>query len=108
MSFEKFGFSSKINEALKHNNYTTPTKIQDAVIPLIFDRIDVIAKAQTGSGKTASFVLPILHNFSLKTEAKKKKIKFLNHTLPQNINHKELDLDYLVHIALSQQCIKAL
>jgi len=77
MSFEKFGFSSKINEALKHNNYTTPTKIQDAVIPLIFDRIDVIAKAQTGSGKTASFVLPILHNFSLKTEAKKKKIKVL-------------------------------
>ncbi len=77
MSFELFNLSPKINEALVANNYTIPTPIQEAVIPLILEGQDIMAKAQTGSGKTASFVLPILHQYSLQVQPKKAKIKVL-------------------------------
>ncbi len=77
MSFEKFHLSPHINKALQKNNYSTPTPIQDKVVPLILEGVDILAKAQTGSGKTASFVLPILHNYTIKEQPKKPKIKTL-------------------------------
>lgn len=77
MSFEKFHLSSNLTKALKTNQYTQPTQVQEAVIPLVLEGVDIIAKAQTGSGKTASFVLPILHQFSLQNQPKKRKIKVL-------------------------------
>ncbi len=77
MTFKKFEFTTKINEALELNNYKKPTAIQSAVIPLVLDGSDIMAKAQTGSGKTASFVLPILHKLSLNIQPKKSKIKVL-------------------------------
>lgn len=77
MTFKKFEFTTKINEALELNNYKKPTAIQSAVIPLVLDGSDIMAKAQTGSGKTASFVLPILHKLSLNIQSKKSKIKVL-------------------------------
>ncbi len=77
MSFDKFNLSPKINEALVASNYTNPTPIQEAVIPLILEGVDIMAKAQTGSGKTASFVLPILHQYSFQEQPKKAKIKVL-------------------------------
>jgi len=60
MSFLKFKFSPEINKALEKNSFSKATDIQDKVIPLVLDGKDVMAKAQTGSGKSASFVLPIL------------------------------------------------
>ncbi len=77
MSFDKFNLSSSLNKAIKSNNYNKPTQIQNKVIPLIFDGVDIMAKGETGSGKTASFVLPILHNIEQNTLPKKRKIQVL-------------------------------
>jgi superfamily II DNA/RNA helicase len=77
MSFNLLNLSPKINLALENNNYRYPTPIQEEVIPLILNGRDIVAKSKTGSGKTASFVLPILHQYSLKEESKKRKIKVL-------------------------------
>ncbi len=77
MTFDQFKLSKHINKSLKNNDYTTPTKIQESVIPLILNGDDIMAKAQTGSGKTASFVLPILNNWMQNPIEKKRKIKVL-------------------------------
>lgn len=77
MSFSKFNFLAPISEALTKNDYETPTKIQDKVIPLVFKKCDVLARAQTGSGKTASFVLPILNHWLNNMPLGKSKIKTL-------------------------------
>ena len=61
MSFEKLGLAPEILQAVKAKNYETPTPIQSQVIPLIMEGADVIGCAQTGTGKTAGFTLPILH-----------------------------------------------
>jgi ATP-dependent RNA helicase RhlE len=60
-SFQDFGLADAIMRALKEENYTTPTPIQAQTIPLAMSGRDVIGIAQTGTGKTASFALPILH-----------------------------------------------
>src|SRR5690349_10340120 len=60
MSFESFNFSTRILHVLKKNNYVEPTPIQREVIPLILQRKDIIAVAQTGTGKTAAYMLPSL------------------------------------------------
>jgi superfamily II DNA/RNA helicase len=60
MPFPKLKLSTLLQELLKQNNYTTPTPIQEKVIPLVLEKKDIMAQAQTGSGKTASFVLPIV------------------------------------------------
>ena len=75
MSFEKFKFNKQISKAIELNNYTSATKIQEKVIPLILENNDIIAKAQTGSGKTASFVLPILEKLSRQQNNTKSKSK---------------------------------
>ena len=51
-------------EVITESNYKNPTPIQEKVIPLVLETKDIMAKAQTGSGKTVSFVLPILELFS--------------------------------------------
>ena len=75
MLFSNLGLNQKINKALKENAYKNPTSIQEKVIPLILEKKDIMAKAQTGSGKTASFVLPILELFFNKHEETKEKTK---------------------------------
>jgi len=60
MSFDKFNFSAQINKTLQKSGFVKPTPIQSKVIPLVLEKKDVMARAQTGSGKTASFVLPIV------------------------------------------------
>ena len=77
MSFIKFNFLAPIKEALTNNDYQIPTKIQDEVIPLVFQAKDILARAQTGSGKTASFVLPILNHWLSNMPLGKSKIKTL-------------------------------
>lgn len=77
MPFSKLKLSNEIKQALKENEYTTPTKIQEKVIPLILEQHDIMARAQTGSGKTASFVLPILELFSQDIKIGKAKIRTL-------------------------------
>lgn len=60
MSFSSLGLSAPILQALAERNYTAPTPVQSAAIPAILRGGDVWASAQTGSGKTAAFVLPII------------------------------------------------
>ncbi|MCL4503295.1 MAG: DEAD/DEAH box helicase [Deltaproteobacteria bacterium] len=61
MEFNKFDFHHQIAAGVKTAGYITPTPIQDQAIPLVMQGHDVVGLAQTGTGKTAAFVLPILH-----------------------------------------------
>ncbi|TAK49668.1 MAG: DEAD/DEAH box helicase [Xanthobacteraceae bacterium] len=63
-SFDDFGLAAPIARALAEENYHTPTPIQAQTLPLAIARRDVIGIAQTGTGKTAAFALPILHQLS--------------------------------------------
>ena len=58
-SFQDFGLAEPISRALAEENYITPTPIQMQTIPIAITGRDVIGIAQTGTGKTASFALPI-------------------------------------------------
>jgi superfamily II DNA/RNA helicase len=60
MSFDTLGLSDKVVSAVKATGYTIPTPIQEQAIPHVLERRDVLGLAQTGTGKTASFVLPML------------------------------------------------
>ena len=60
MKFGTLALNDVILKGLAEENYTTPTPIQAQTIPIVLDRKDVIASAQTGTGKTAAFALPIL------------------------------------------------
>jgi ATP-dependent RNA helicase RhlE len=64
MNFSQLGLSEPILRALAQEGYTSPTPIQRAAIPLIMRGCDVLGCAQTGTGKTAAFALPILHRLS--------------------------------------------
>src|SRR6188472_806475 len=60
MSFSHLGLSDKVLAAVAATGYTTPTPIQEQAIPHVLARKDVLGIAQTGTGKTAAFVLPML------------------------------------------------
>jgi superfamily II DNA/RNA helicase len=60
MSFESLGLSPKVLAAVEASGYTEPTPIQAQAIPHVLERRDVVGVAQTGTGKTAGFVLPML------------------------------------------------
>jgi ATP-dependent RNA helicase RhlE len=60
-TFAEFGLADPITRALTDEKYTTPTPIQAQTIPIALQGRDVVGIAQTGTGKTASFALPILH-----------------------------------------------
>lgn len=64
MTFENLGLSEPLLHAIRDSNYTTPTPIQVQAIPAILKGVDVMAAAQTGTGKTAGFTLPLLQILS--------------------------------------------
>jgi ATP-dependent RNA helicase RhlE len=64
MSFEQLGLRAELLDAVSAQGYTTPTPIQAQAIPVILKGRDVLAGAQTGTGKTAAFALPILQMLS--------------------------------------------
>lgn len=79
MSFKDLQLNKPILKAVAESGYQTPTLIQEKTIPLVLDKKDVIASAQTGTGKTAAFALPILQLlFDHQDDSKKaKKIRAL-------------------------------
>ncbi len=62
--FTSLNLRDEIMQAIMELGYSTPTPIQAAMIPIMLSGADVIGQAQTGTGKTAAFALPILHNFT--------------------------------------------
>ena len=64
MSFQKFNLSESINKALHEKGYVTPTPIQEQAIPQLIAGRDLLGCAQTGTGKTAAFCIPILQRLS--------------------------------------------
>lgn len=65
MTFEEFGLNDKILEAISYMGYEKASEIQEMTIPAIMDGNDILACAQTGTGKTAAFMLPILHHLAI-------------------------------------------
>jgi ATP-dependent RNA helicase RhlE len=64
MMFSDFGLAAPILEALQSEGYDTPTPIQAKAIPIVLTGRDVLGVAQTGTGKTAAFALPIIHRLA--------------------------------------------
>ena len=62
MTFKELGLAEPILKALQEQGYTNPTPIQEQAIPILLKRKDLLGVAQTGTGKTAAFGIPILHH----------------------------------------------
>lgn len=62
MKFTDFGFDERLIEGIEASGYNEATPVQEQVIPLVLAGKDVIASAQTGTGKTAAFLLPLINN----------------------------------------------
>ena len=78
MKFEDLKLHPSLLKAIKDQNYSIPTVIQEKAIPIILKKNDVLGCAQTGTGKTAAFALPILHHLiDEKTRDKRRNIKTL-------------------------------
>lgn len=79
MTFDKLDLVEPILNALQHEGYTQPTPIQEVSIPIVLKGRDLLGCAQTGTGKTAAFAIPILQNLYLKRENDKihRKIRVL-------------------------------
>jgi ATP-dependent RNA helicase RhlE len=79
-SFEPFSFHESIQKALADIGFTKPTPIQASAIPTAMDGKDVLGRAMTGTGKTAAFVLPLMHRLLVDRASKKaprKVVRFL-------------------------------
>ncbi len=77
MQFNELGLSQPLLDAIEHSGYTTPTPIQQTAIPAILQGKDVMAAAQTGTGKTAGFTLPILERLSAGQSARPNRVRTL-------------------------------
>ena len=77
MSFNSLGLSNALLQAINKQGYTTPSPIQQKAIPLILEGKDVLASAQTGTGKTAGFTLPMLHKLSQGKQLRHRTIRAL-------------------------------
>ena len=72
MKFENLNIIHPILKAIKEKNYTSPTPIQQKAIPIVLNNQDVLGCAQTGTGKTAAFAIPILQKLSEENTEKSK------------------------------------
>ncbi|MCF6325540.1 MAG: DEAD/DEAH box helicase [Gammaproteobacteria bacterium] len=77
MSFAELGLSDCLLRAIEGEGYKTPTPVQEKAIPAILSRRDVMAAAQTGTGKTAAFTLPLLQNLAEGEHAKSNIVRAL-------------------------------
>jgi ATP-dependent RNA helicase RhlE len=77
MSFTSLGLSASLLHAVNKQGYTQPSPIQQQAIPVILQKRDVLASAQTGTGKTAGFTLPLLQLLSEKPQKGKRPIRAL-------------------------------
>ena len=76
MSFKKLGLSDELLNSIQEKGYSQTTPVQEKTIPYILQGLDVLAGAQTGTGKTAAFALPILNRLQ-QSESKRRRIRAL-------------------------------
>ncbi|KTC64707.1 ATP-dependent RNA helicase RhlE (plasmid) [Legionella adelaidensis] len=102
MSFASLGLIEPLTNALKELGYNEPSPIQLKAIPEILNGKDLLASAQTGTGKTAAFVLPILQKMNEKTRAKSNRTKVLILTPTRELAAQvhESILQYGTHLSL--------
>lgn len=99
-NFTDFALSERILEAISYMGFEKATPIQEQAIPKIIDGKDLIACAQTGTGKTAAFVLPVLHNISLGEQAGVKAVIIVpTRELAIQINQQIQGFSYFINIA---------
>ncbi|MEM6640184.1 MAG: DEAD/DEAH box helicase [Pseudomonadota bacterium] len=77
MNFSDLGLSAELLRAVEKQGYTQPTPIQAQAIPPVMDGRDLLASAQTGTGKTAGFTLPLLHRLQQQGAPRKRNIRIL-------------------------------
>ncbi|MBS1502172.1 MAG: DEAD/DEAH box helicase, partial [Bacteroidetes bacterium] len=101
MTFRDFNFNEHLAEGIQSMGYQTPTPIQEMAIPLIMEGKDLIACAQTGTGKTASYLLPVLHKIAEANEGHKTTALILAPTreLAQQIDQQAEGLAYFTGLS---------
>lgn len=107
MQFEDLGLDAAILQAVTEQGYTTPSPIQAQAIPPILEGRDVMAAAQTGTGKTAGFTLPILHRLSLGQKASANQVRALILTPTRELAAQVADnvQAYSTHLPLSSAVV---
>ncbi len=108
MTFKELNISEPILKALANKNYETPTPIQEQAIPVVLKGHDLLGIAQTGTGKTAAFALPVIQHLNQnQTNNKKREIKalILTPTRELAIQISECFTDYAKYTNLRQTVI---
>jgi len=103
MPFSTLNLSEALQKELQKNSYKKPTPIQEKVIPLVLEKQDIMAQAQTGSGKSASFVLPILELLAQNPTEGKRKIKILVLTPTRELTQQIAETFMLFGKAIAQK-----
>jgi len=107
MTFESLGLNQQLLKAVKEKGYTTPSPIQEKAIPVILNGKDVLASAQTGTGKTAGFTLPTLHIITATKNPKFRPIRALILTPTRELaaQIQENVIDYSKHLNIKSAVI---
>ncbi|MGR5501906.1 DEAD/DEAH box helicase [Vibrio sp. DNB22_10_4] len=107
MSFDSLGLSQPILRAIKELGYEKASPIQEQAIPAVIEGKDVMAAAQTGTGKTAGFALPLIQNLDNGTRVKSNHIRALILTPTRELAAQvhESVFKYSVHLPLTSQCV---
>ena len=92
--FVDFGFNSRLQHNIDHKGYVLPSAIQDQAIPLVLEGKDVIGLANTGTGKTAAFALPIIEHLAANPELNSVIIVAPTRELAQQIDEQFRDFSY--------------
>lgn len=74
-SFVALGLDSRLLQAISKQNFQKPTLVQSKAIPLALEGHDVLARAKTGSGKTAAYLLPVIHSILKRKQVRQLTVK---------------------------------
>jgi ATP-dependent RNA helicase RhlE len=105
MTFAKFGLLPELLRAIEDKGYSSPTAVQEQVIPLILEGTDLLAGSQTGTGKTAGFILPMLQNLMKRTGAKKVRALILTPTRELAVQVEEHVSELGKHLPLKSKAV---
>ena len=107
MNFDNLGLIPSLLKAVKEKGYQEPSPIQEKAIPLILKGRDILASAQTGTGKTAGFTLPLLQRLSSNRSNGKRNIRALILTPTRELAAQIYDnvLEYSKHLNLRSTVI---